>query len=327
MSGPESEPAGGPVGAVDLGGTNVKAAIADAAGAVLAERSVPTDAHAGPDVVLARIAALLRELAAEAGAGELSAVGVGVPGLVDARAGVTKFLPNLPTRWRDVPAAAMLGGELGCPVRLLNDARAATLAELRFGRGAGRPDITFAFFTLGTGVGGGVVVDGQLRLGPLGAAGELGHQTVVPNGPRCGCGNRGCLETVASGPAIAAEGVRLMRAGLAPALHGLTDGDAGRVTAETMAAAADADEPVAEAIETAAEALGLAAANVVTILHPELIVLGGGVAALGDRLTGVVRRTITARVGMFPAGDVRVERSTLGERAGVLGAAALALTT
>ena len=182
-----------------------------------------------------------------------------------------------------------------------------------------------AFFSIGTGVGGGVVIDGKLRLGPLGAAGELGHQTILPDGPRCGCGNQGCLEALVSGPAIVGEGVRLLRNGLAPRLHELVAGNADRVTPREMLAAAEAgDQLVREALDRAATYIGIAAANVVVILHPDLIVLGGGVAELGEVLTARVRQVIQRRVGMFPTDNVRVELSLLGDLAGIMGAVALA---
>jgi len=177
---------------------------------------------------------------------------------------------------------------------------------------------------LGTGVGGGVVIDGQLRLGPLGAAGELGHQTSLPYGPRCDCGNRGCLETLASGPAIAAEGIRLMRMGLAPTLHEIVEGNADRVTTREMMMAAENDDSIHEAITSAAAYIGIAAANVVTTLHPYMIVLGGGVAEIGELPTTTVKKTIAERVGMLPTDNIRVVQSTLGDKAGVIGAIALA---
>lgn len=309
---------------VDLGGTSIKAAVATAEGEIVAEDCVPTESHAGPVVVVERMAGLIERLL-ERSNGTLNGIGVGAPGLVDVQSGVTKFLPNLPTQWRDVPIAAMLQERLGTPAKLLNDVRAATLGELRFGHGKRQPGLTMAFFAIGTGIGGGIVVDGKLRLGPLGAAGELGHQTILPDGPRCGCGNRGCLEALASGPAIAAEGMRLLKMGLAPNLHRAVEGDAERVTPREMLAAALAgDDLVREAVTRAGEWLGIAAANVVTSLHPDLIVIGGGVAELGDVLLEPMRRTIRERVGMFPTDGVRVERSALGERAGILGCLALA---
>ena len=307
---------------VDLGGTTIACALADADGKIICEESVDTDAHAGPPAVLQRIADVVGRLTAQAAARPV-ALGMGCPGLVDVAAGITRFFPNLPTQWPDIPAADILSEKLGCPVRLLNDVRTATLGELTYGHG--KTVDTLAFFSIGTGIGGGVVIDGRLRLGPLGAAGELGHQTMDPNGPLCGCGNHGCLEALASGPALIAEGVRLMKIGRAPRLHERVGGDVGRVTPKEMALAAEeGDEAVHEAIVRAADYLGIGAANVVVVLHPELIVLGGGVAEMGDLLVDRVQSVIRERVGMFPTDGVRVVRSLLGNRAGLLGAIALA---
>ena len=307
----------------DLGGTNIACALAGEDGKIVAAKSVGTLSHEGPEKVLARIGELAEELAGQAGATP-AAMGLGVPGLVDVATGVTRFLPNLPTQWRDVPAGEALSGRLGYPVYLLNDARMAALGELTFGRG--RDVGTMAFFTLGTGIGGGIAVDGKLRLGPLGSAGELGHQTVLPDGPPCGCGSRGCLETLASGPAITAEGIRLMLIGQAPKLHELVSGDAAAVNPEQMARAAEAgDEAIALAIERAATYLGIGVANVITTLHPDLVVLGGGVAEMGAPIFDVVRRTVQQRIRMFPADTVRIEPSALGDQAGTLGGIALAM--
>src|SRR5512136_296818 len=212
---------------VDLGGTNFECALGRQDGRILSAGKAPTLSHEGPIAVLTRIADLIRGLAAEVGAKPV-ALGLGVPGLADLESGSTKFLPNLPTNWRDVPVAEILSPKVGCPVHLLNDVRMATLGELVFGHG--RTSRTMAFFALGTGIGGGIVIDGKLRLGPLGAAGELGHQTILSDGPRCGCGNYGCLEALASGPALAAEGIRLLQSGQAPKLHGITGGNPALVT-------------------------------------------------------------------------------------------------
>lgn len=308
---------------IDLGGTTIGCVLATADGHIREQASIATESYGGPKAVLERIADLVQRLAGAAQS-PVAAVGIGCPGLVDVARGVTRFFPNLPTHWRDVPAADILSQKLNCPVSLLNDVRAATLGELTFGHG--RDVATMAFFSLGTGVGGGLVIDGRLRLGPLGAAGELGHQTILPDGPLCGCGNRGCLEALASGPAIAAEGIRLMLAGQAPRLFELVGGDPGRVTPATLhEAACQGDLGAQAAIDRAVGFLGIGLANVVTCLHPQLIVLGGGVAALGDRMLGPLRSIISQRVRMFPPDDVRVERSLLGANAGTLGAVALAI--
>lgn len=307
---------------VDLGGSKIAAAIAGPDGRIQAEGRTPTDSHEGPDAVLARMAGLVRDLSARVGA-RPAAVGVGVPGLVDVHTGVTRFLPNLPTKWRGVPVGPELARALDCPVFLLNDARMATLGEFTFGRG--RSARTMVFLTIGTGIGGGIVMEGKLFLGPLGAAGELGHQTLSPDGPLCGCGNRGCLEALASGPALVGEGVRLLQCGLAPILFEMVSGNAAAVTPKEMGAAARAgDIAVRDAIGRTAAWLGIGIGNVVTALHPDLVVLGGSVAALDDLLLEPIRRIVRERVRMFPVDDVAIERSMLEDKAGLLGGIALA---
>lgn len=310
---------------VDLGGTSAKVTLANRDGETLASESFSTQPDGTPSAVLKQLIQCIQNMLRPFDDAKLSGLGMGVPGLVNVDSGVTLFLPNLPTQWRGVAVGETLADALGCPVQLLNDVRTATLGELRFGCGRDDPNISFAFFSIGTGIGGGIVIDGEVRLGPLGAAGELGHQTVLPDGPRCGCGNRGCLETLASGPALSAAGLRLMRSGLAPKLRELTGGNTDLVTPAQMGIAADDDAPIAEAIEDAARWIGVAAANAVVVFHPDRIVLGGGVAELGTRLTVPVKEEITHRVGMFPTDDVIVERSSLRERAGSLGAIALAM--
>jgi len=307
---------------VDLGGTKISAAVAEADGHVLLERQVPTGSHEGPGAVVDRIGALVCELAGGAGR-PLAAIGMGAPGLVDVVRGVTLFLPNLPTQWRGVAVAETLSARAGCPVFLLNDARMATLGEFTYGRG--RSADSMVFLTVGTGIGGGVVMDRKLRLGPLGAAGELGHQTIQSDGLLCGCGNRGCLETLASGPALIGEGVRLMLSGLAPVLYKLTGGNPGAVTPKEMGEAARAgDSAVGAAIARAAGYLGIGVANAVTAVHPDMVVLGGSVAALGDLLLDPIRAAVRERVRMFPVDGVTIERSMLEDKAGLLGGIALA---
>jgi glucokinase len=307
---------------VDLGGTKIAGAIADSDGEIVAEHRIATNSHEGPTGVLPRIAGLVADLSARLGV-KPAAVGMGVPGLVDVRTGVTRFLPNLPSQWRGVPVGQTLSTALGCPVSLLNDARMATLGEFTFGHG--RSVDTMVFLTIGTGIGGGIVVDGKLRLGPLGAAGELGHQTILRDGPLCGCGNRGCLEALASGPALVGEGIRLLLSGLAPVLFEMVSGNVSSVTPKEMGAAARAgDLAVGDVIARTATWLGIGIANLVTALHPDVVVLGGSVAALDDLLIEPIRETVNTRVRMFPVQDLRIEQSLLGDKAGLLGGIALA---
>lgn len=282
--------------AIDLGGTKIAGALGHADGTLTAQQTIPTEADLGPTHVIARIVALVRALGPAP-----DALGIGVPGLVDRASGDVLFLPNLATQWRGIPLARLLAAELGIPVRVLNDARAATLGEFRFGHSA--PNM--ALFTLGTGVGGGVIIDGQLRLGPLGAAGELGHQTIEPFGPPCTCGSRGCLETLISGPALARAGSALL----------------GRSVTVAEMALLPACRPI---FARAAEYLGIATANVISTLHPDLIVYGGGLSALSELLLDPLPAIVADRVRMFPPQNIRLERSALGDQAGLLGALALA---
>ncbi len=307
---------------VDLGGTKIACAFAGADGHIVAEDRAPTEAYEGPEGVLARIGDLVNALAAQVGQ-RPACVGMAVPGLADLPRGATLFLPNLPGQWRHVPVRDLLAPQVGCPVYLLNDVRTATLGELTFGHG--RTAQTMAFFALGTGIGGGIAIDGKLRLGPLGAAGELGHLIIEPDGPLCGCGNKGCMEALASGPAITAEGVRLMLIGQAPRMYDLVDGDYSKITPKVMAeAAAAGDEPIRQAIVRAAQYLGIGICNVFVTLHPDLVVLGGGVANIGALLFDTVRATVRERVRMIPTDALRIEPSLLGDRAGALGGIALA---
>lgn len=309
---------------VDLGGTMIKLAVGDGDGNILAEHSTPTDSHGGPEGVLGRIAQGAREVASKAGV-EPAAMGIGLPGTVDIPNGKSVYLSNMPTHWRDVPVADILSEKLNYPVYILNDARVATLAELDFGVGRDSQSLTMIFLGLGTGIGGGVVVDGRLRLGAIGSAGELGHLIVEPDGRPCGCGGHGCLETFASGPALVGEAVRLLHCGQAPKLHEIVGGDVAKVTPRTMGdAAREGDEKIRIAIERAGRYLGVGIASLVAILYPDLVVIGGGVAGLGDLIFEPARRAVHEYVKMFDLGFLRIEPAVLGSRAGVLGAVALA---
>ena len=307
---------------IDLGGTKIACALATGDGQILAERAIPTQSHEGPQAVLERIAALVQALAEQHNCQPV-ALGMGVPGLVDLPKGVVRFLPNLATAWRGVEVRDWLEPKLGCPVFLLNDVRLATLGELTFGRG--RNVGCLAFFAIGTGIGGGIAINGQVRLGKVGSAGELGHQTILPNGPRCGCGNAGCLEALASGPAITAEGVRLLLSAQSPKLFDMVAGDPSRVTPREMALAAEAgDEAVHRALVRAARYVGIAVANVIVMLHPDLVILGGSVAQIGSLLFDTVQEVVTHRVKVFPVETVRIEPSSLGAKATLWGGIALA---
>ncbi len=286
---------------LDLGGTNIKWVVAErhAEGwRSLGRDMVGTPAHEGPDAVVARLAQVgARAIADWPG---VSTVGVGVPGLYDPGRGTARFLVNIPGAWDGKPVAAPISAALGLPAVLINDARAFGLAELRLG--AGRGARSMIGFTLGTGVGGVIVVDGRVVLGHDGTAGELGHQTIEPDGPWCGCGNRGCLEAFARADQIAAA--------------------CGTTTAEEAVARARAGD--ARAVEGLAEVgryLGIGIANVVTVITPDRVVIGGGIAAALDLLITPIRNELRRRVHTTALDAVEIVPAELGTWAGAIGAA------
>jgi glucokinase len=298
---------------LDLGGTNIKAAVLDtgegardeaavvAAGdeggapRVLATDSCPTGAGDGPEAVLSRVAELGRAVCEPFGAP--ASAGLALPGHFDAASGTGSLLPNLLGDWDGRPIAGPVGERLGLDVTLVNDVRALTLAELRLGAGRGARDLVCV--ALGTGVGGGVVIGGRLHLG-LGHAGEIGHTTVDPDGPLCGCGNRGCLDRMASAQAIAEA--------------------AGHATvAEAAAAARAGDETARTAFARAGEHVGRVLAGAVVLLWPERVVVGGGVADAGELLLEPLRAELRRRACVAP--EIPVVPAQLGPHAGAVGAA------
>jgi len=316
-------PGSGLFAGVDVGGTKIGVVISDAHAKIVAEGVIPTEPQAGPAQAVERTNRLLDDLCREHSV-EILAIGVGLPGLVDHEAGTMIFLPSLPEQWRGFGISAAFASFSQRPVFLLNDARMATLGEFTFGKGGGSQDMRFVI--VGTGIGGGLVPDGKLRLGAFGAAGELGHHTIVPEGPVWGCGNRGCLEALVSGPSLAAAGRAPMREARGPRLRELVGGDPAKVTATRMAdAAAEGDDTIADAIRVAADYLGLGIANAVTITAVPNVNIGGGLSILRDLLVEPVRQQIRRRVRMFPADVVQVSCSSLGEKCGGLGGVALAV--
>jgi glucokinase len=271
---------------VDLGGTNLRAAIANTeTGEVYHPRQCPTLAAEGQEAVIQRIVRLITELTRADGtsAYAIQGIGIGVPGTPDIDGGVIKILPNLPGRWLDVPLQSMLEEQVKLPVALINDVRAITLGEWTFG--AGRGADTIACLAIGTGIGGGVVINGQFHLGIGGTAGEFGHHVVEVDGLPCGCGGRGCLELYASGPAIAAMGVKEVMHGHTTRIGELVDHDLNRIDAETVVQAAREGDPIAVAIlERAGKYLGIAVGNILGVISPQRVIFSGGVSRAGDLL-------------------------------------------
>jgi glucokinase len=307
----------------DLGGTNLRAAIVDVeTGDVLHHMSIPTLARDGHEAVMGRTADLFLQVIQSAGMekDEIGGIGIGVPGVLDLEKGETLFLPNLPGTWPHVPLRDKITQLTGLPTALLNDVRSITNGEWRFGAGQGVD--TIAVFAIGTGIGGGLVINNQLHLGIGGTGGELGHTMIDFNGPRCGCGNNGCLEAYASGPAIAAMGMKAVTQGLTTSIAELCGNDLNLITPKLIAQAAQAGDEIAKEIyENAGYYIGIAAANMCASIGPRRIVIAGGVARAGELLLTPIRRTIRERVRIMPVEQVEVVASQLGDNAGVIGVA------
>jgi glucokinase len=308
---------------IDLGGTNIKAGLVDIdTGAVLAHRSIPTLAREGHNAVMKRMADLILEIiqASSFDTPQFKGVGIGVPGVLDLEKGLVVFLPNLPGTWPNVPITATISGMVGIPVSILNDARAITLGEWKYG--AGRGAKTMACLTLGTGIGGGLVINNELYLGIGGTAGELGHQTIDMHGPLCGCGNRGCLEALATGPAIAAMGIKAVLQGRTTIIGNLVDYDLNRITPEVIySAALEGDEVANEIYSDIGTYLGVAIGNVLVSVTPQKVVLAGGIATAGDLLVEPIRRTLRSRVKLVDPEKTEIVIASLGSNAGILGVA------
>ena len=310
---------------MDLGGTKILAAVVDAEGQILAEAKRATGADEGPDSVIKRMAQTARKAARQAGIerAAVSGLGVGAPGPIDPESGYVYNPPNLPG-WDEVGLAPRLSEALELPVFLENDVNLGTLGEYALGAGRDTRDMVGIF--VGTGVGGGLILDGRLRSGFRHAAGEVGHMVVLADGPVCGCGKRGCLESVASRTAIERDirlGIAAGRKSLIPRLVK----EKGRLTSGVLARALRKGDPlVTEVMGRAQWYLGLLAASIVNLIDPEMIVFGGGVVeALGKDFLRPIR--VTARqhyIQQAGADRVRIVAAKLGDHAGVLGAAVLA---
>ena len=270
--------------------------------------TVPTEGHEGHDAVIGRMIAGIERLEGVAGgSGRVASVGVAVPGLIDMVEGVTFFLPNLPGMWREVPVGRKIREATGYRTSLINDVRAFTVGELELGAAKGYE--TALCYAVGTGIGGGVITHGRVHFGLGGAAGELGHMVVDPQGPRCGCGNRGCAETVASGTAVVAAARRA----------GLDASDAESV----FMAEAGGDPRAAAAVRRFVAGLVATVVNAIHAYQPAIVVLTGGIMAGADRFLPQVCSEVAERAWTVPRGRVRVEPSRLGASAGVLAGAAV----
>lgn len=311
---------------VDLGGTNIVVGAMSADGSrELSVHETPTRATEGADAVVGRIVGLLERVAAETLAATGAAreailgVGIGSPGPLDRERGLVIFTPNL--GWRDFPLRDRISDAMRLPATLDNDANCATLGE--WWRGAAQGGRNVVGLTIGTGIGGGLILDGRLYHGASDVAGELGHTTIDSTGRRCGCGNYGCLEAYASGPAIAERAREALAGGEPSAMPQLVESDLSRLTAALVyQAAREGDRLALEVVRETARLLGAGVANLLNIFNPDVVVLAGGVTQAGDALFEPMRAEVRRRA-FKPAVDAcRIVPGALQGKAGVVGAVA-----
>lgn len=303
---------------VDLGGTKILVALADAGGKIIISRKFPTRAADGLHNVMRYLTGSIEEVLSAGGVSpyELDGAGICVAGFFDTRFKTIVSSPNLPG-WEGYPLEQELKERLRVPVLVENDASAAAYGEYLFGAGRGKRNMVN--ITLGTGIGGGIITEGRIYRGSGGFAGEIGHLIVLPQGPLCGCGRRGCLETLSSGTAIAREGRLLLETGGGAVLREIAGGSEELTASHVFQAAREGDEEAAAIINKAAYFLGLALAYVVNILNPEVITLSGGLSQTGEIFFEPVRRCLK-ETAIPPSGEmVSVVPAVLGEDAGVRG--------
>ena len=307
---------------IDLGGTQLRAALCTPDGTVRKRIRTKTQAKRGPEAVLERVCQAAQEVWPKAGT--VQAISMVAPGPLDPFNGVVIGAPNLPG-WDHVHVRDVLTARFGLPIFVGNDANLAALGESRYGAGRGFDDLIY--LTISTGIGGGIIIGGRLFVGAKGLAGEIGHVVVQPGGPLCGCGNRGCLEAVASGTAIGRQAQTLAGAGRAPAILAAAGGDVTQVSAESAGkAAAQGDKVARKLLSQAGRYIGIGIANLMHLFNPQRFVLGGGVSQTGELLFKPIRRTVRrwALIPQYYEG-VDIVPAALGDDAGLLGALALAL--
>jgi glucokinase len=312
---------------IDIGGTNlVVGSVAEDGSAMVASASEPTHSEAGATDVVDRLVGLAERAIAttrrEAPGAEILGVGVGAPGPLDTKRGIVLLTPNL--GWVNMPLRQLIHDRLGLPAALDNDANCAVLGE--WWVGAARDARHAIGITIGTGIGGGLIVDGRLYHGASDVAGEIGHTTIDTEGRRCKCGNYGCLEAYASGPNIALRAVEEMEAGAESRLRALVGGDLRKITAQTVyQAAADGDELALEVVNDTAKFLGVGIGNLLNVFNPEVVVVCGGVTLAGDHLFEPLRREVARRAFKPAVNACRIVPGELAGTAGVYGAAKIFL--
>ncbi len=310
---------------VDMGGTKTLAAVVDAEGNILSTAKIQTQAKRKTSIVIDRIAGCIQEAIEESpvDTDTIGGIGIGAPGPLDPDTGVVIFAPNL--GWKNVHLKTELETRVNMPTFVDNDVNVGTLGEHTFGAGRGVKDLVGIF--VGTGIGGGIILNGKLYHGASKTAGEIGHIIVKAGGPKCGCGNRGCLEALASRTAMTKEFQKaILKKGKKSILSNLTGGDLGLIRSGVLAKALHSNDKLTQKVfKKTTKYLGICIGSIVNFLNPEMIVLGGGVVeAVGDKFLKDIRKAAKKYALPDTLKNVEIVEAQLGDNAGVLGAAALA---
>jgi glucokinase len=304
---------------IDLGGTKINGALADMNGKVLSQFTIPTNAFEGEQAVLGRIVEVIKTVIEKANkrVEEVKTIGIGSPGPLDAKTGIIVTTPNLP--FKNFELVKPIIETFNIPTYLDNDANVAAIGEYMLGAGKGTTNMVY--ITVSTGIGGGAILNGKIYRGSTSNALEVGHMTIVPDGPRCNCGNYGCIEAIASGTAIARQAREAIATGVQTSLSGYEV-----VTSyEVYKEAQGGDETAKDILDRSFNYLGIAVANIIASFDPDMFVIGGGVSQMGAVLFDKVQQVVNKRCFKSMSENCRIMPAGLGTDAGVMGAVALAL--
>ena len=305
---------------IDLGGTKINTVLADRSGNIKARDVRDTLARDGPGVVIERMVEAIRSVT---DGSEIEGIGIGAAGACDTAKGIVTHSPNL-LDWHYIPLKGEIQRYFDVPTYLENDATVAALGEYRFGGYEGIDNLIY--ISVGTGIGGGIIINGQLYSGTSGSAGEVGHMTIDINGIKCPCGNTGCWETLASGTAMAREAVKRIQAGEQTTILDFSDGELDKVDGKSIYAAAEKGDRLAnELIQQTGYYLGVGLVNLVDIFNPQLILIGGGLSQMGTVLLDHANKVVNERAFKLPAQAVSIQTARLGTDSTALGAVALVL--
>ncbi len=308
---------------VDLGGTTIKAGVVNGQGQILHQAKLPTQADEGPPVVSRQILKAIDNLFLQYPRENIAGIGIGTPGMVSLDGETVQAPPNF-ADWHDYRLKEAIHASVGLPVEIDNDANAAAVGEARFGAGRGHKDLVFVIW--GTGVGGGVIIDGKIFRGSFGGAGEIGHTTINYDGPQCKCGNRGCVEAYVGQRYLSERTRRRLKQQKKSKIVQLVDGDLSKIEPVILSRAMQMGDKLAwEILHEAGSLLGVALASVMNILDIRFVIIGGGISGADDSVFDAIRKSIRERAMGPIRSSFQVVRAELGNDAGILGAASLAL--